>query len=319
MPSMLITNINAGIAGAAVTNIQPPAGQAWVIYEVGSEEAFVGAQPDLAYAIADGVLTEAIIVIDPTTEAQKGTRAKEIYVTNANYLAITNTAAGAANVGWTGERVDPNLVITDMVTCPTGGAGLVDVQPPAGEVWRITEIGSELYNGGANHPEVIIGITDGALVASVICREADQRGWFKALDWIIDNNVYLRFTNNAAADVDIAYCGVLIPQASIGSIQDVVGSATLDIQPPAGQEWVITEIAAETWAGVAPNGYPDIDVSLYDGAVLSEVLEAGAGVSLGWNRRLLLHIDNATYLRITEVSTGNNEVGILGYLKRSFS
>ncbi len=323
MPSNLVTNINAAIVAAAVTDIQPPAGQAWVIYEVASEEAggFMNAQPDLSYAIADGILTEAIIVIDPFTAAQKGERAKEIYITPTNYLAITNTGAGNANVGFTGERVDPNTVITDMVTCPTAGLGYVDVQPPAGQTWRITELGSELYNGGQNHPEVTVHITDGTLVASMICQEAQDRGWYKLLDWIIDINVYLRFTNTATAvDVDIAYSGILIPQASIGSIQDVVGSATLDIQPPAGQEWVITEIATEQWAGGgAPNDYPDIDVSLYDGGVEAEILEAGAGVSLAWNRRLLIHIDNATYLRITEVSTNDNEVGILGYLKRSFS
>lgn len=315
MPSMLISNIQAAIGAGAVHNVQPPAGQAWVIYEVSSEEAFVGAQPDLAYAIADGVLTEAIIVLDPTTSPIKGDRAKEIYITNVNYLAIRNTGAAAAEVGWTGERVDPNIVITDMVTCPNGG--VVDIQPPVGQTWRITEFGGELY-GAAFHPEVSVGITDGTLVASIICREVDNRGWNKAFDWIIDNNIYLRITNSAGVDVDIAYSGVRIPQASIGSVQDVVGSANLDIQPPAGQEWVITEIAAETWTGAAPNEYPQIVVSLYDGANLSDILESGVA-SLGWNRKLHIHIDNATYLRITEISTAANEVGLLGYLKRSYS
>lgn len=318
MPSMGISNIEAAVGGAAAYDIQPPAGQAWLIKELGSDAVFVTNQPDLAYGIADGVLTLANIVIDPTTDPQKGDREKEIYITNANYLTVTNTAVGAANVGWTGERVDPNVVITDMVTCPTGGAGLVDIQPPVGQTWRITEIGAELYNGGQSHPEVIIGITDGALVASVILTEAEDRAQYKALDWIIDNTIYLRVTNNGAADVDFAYSGVLTEKTSIGSVQDVVGSATLDIQPPLGQEWVITEIAAETWTAAAPNSVPNILVSLYDGAVLSDVLESVAP-SLAWNRKFHLHIDNATYLRITEISTANNEVGILGYLKRSYS
>ena len=318
MPSMLVSNISAGIAGAAVYNVQPPAGQAWVIYEVSSEEAFVGGQPDLSYGIVDGVLTLAQIVIDPTTEAQKGTRAKEIYITNDNYLEITNESANPAFIGFTGERVDPNIVITDMVTCPTGGAGLVDVQPPAGQTWRICEFGSELYNGGENHPEVTVGVTNGVLLAPIIMEERADRGQFKLYDWIIDNDLYLRFTNSGAADVDIAYIGVLFDKPSIGSIQDVVGSATLDIQPPAGQEWVITEIAVDTWTGVpGAADVPNIIVSLYDGTNLSDILEPLA--SAAWNRRLQIHIDNATYLRITEVSTANNEVALLGYLKRSFS
>lgn len=316
MPSNLVSNISAAINAAAAYDVQPPAGQGWVIYEVSSEEAFVATIPDLAYGIADGVLTLANIVIDPTTEGQKGARAKEIYLTNANYLTITNTGGNPAFIGWTGERVDPNLIITDMVTCPN--AGNVDVQPPAGQTWRITEIGAELYQGADNHPGVTFGITDGTLVASMIMLELADRGQEKAYDWIIDNNIYLRLTNTAGADCDIAYCGVRIPETSIGSVQDVVGSATLDIQPPAGEEWVITEFAAETWTGVpGAADVPDITVSLYDGTNLSDILEPLA--SAAWYRKLHIHIDNATYLRITETSTGNNEVGILGYLKRSFS
>lgn len=318
MPSMLIGNISAAVAGAAVQNVQPPAGEAWVIYEVGSDTPFVGNQPDLSYGIVDGVLTLADIVQDPTDAPDKGTRPKEIYITNGNYLEITNTAAGNANVGWTGERVDPNKVITDMVTCPTAGLGYVDIQPPVGQTWRITEFGAELYDAATDHPEVSVGITDGALAASIILQEDCDRAQNKALDWIIDNTIYLRVTNSAAADVDVCYSGILIPEASIGSVQDVVGSAVLDIQPPAGQEWVITEIAVQTWTGVpGAADVGDISVSLYDGAVLSELLEPLA--SLAWNRKLHIHIDNANYLRITEISTANNEVGILGYLKRSFS
>jgi len=82
---------------------------------------------------------------------------------------------------------------------------------------------------------------------------------------------------------------------------------------------VITDLAAESWAGVAPNGYPDIDVAIRVGANNSDVLEAGAGASLLWNEEMELYIDTLHYLRITEVSTANNEVGISGYLKRSWS
>lgn len=316
MPSMLIGNISAAVAGAGTQDVQPPAGQAWVIYEVSSDTPFVGNQPDLSYGIVDGALTLADIVQDPADAPDKGTRPKEIYITNGNFLEITNTAVGNANVGWTGERVDPNKVITDMVTVPNAGA--VNIQPPAGQTWRITEFGAELYDAGTDHPECTVGITDGTLIASVILEERCDRGQNKALDWIIDNNIYLIVTNSGGADNDICYSGVLIPEASIGSVQDVVGSATLDIQPPASEEWVITEIAVQTWTGVpGAADVGNVTVSMWDGAALSDILEPLA--SLAWNRKLHIHIDNANYLRITEVSTANNEVGLLGYLKRSFS
>lgn len=315
---MLVSDVGAEIAADAAVDVQPPAGEAWVIYEVGSEEAFNNAIPDLDYGVQDDTLTLSLIVMDPNTAEQKGDRPKEIYITNTNYLTITNRAGAAAFPSWTGERVNVNNVITGMVTVPN--AGTVDIQPPAGETWRITEIGAELYNGGNNHPEFTVGITDDTLEASIIIRETDDRGQDKVLDWIITNALFLRLTSTtgAAVDCDMCYCGVLFDKASIGSIQDVAGSATLDIRPPATEEWVITEFAAEQWAGAAPAGYPDIGVGLYDGTNLSDVLEPGVA-SLAWNRKFYLHIDNATYLRITENSTNPNEVGLLGYLKREYS
>ena len=322
MPSMLVSNISIQIAGAAALDLQPAAGQAWVLREFASDVVHVGFQPDIAVGILDApvVHTVANIIQDPTDRADKGGRPKEIYITNANHAQITNTGANAY-IGYTGERVDPNKVITDMDTCPTAGLGYVDIIPPAGETWRITEFGADTYDAGTDNPEVTVGIINaaGTLVASAIILEAADRGQNKALDWIIDSNIYLRVTNTtAAADVDIAWCGVRIAEASIGSVQDVVGSAVLDIQPPAGQEWVITEIAAQTWTGVpGPADVPNITVSLYDATNLSDILEPVA--SQAWNRKLHIHIDNDTYLRITEESTANNEVGILGYLKRSYS
>lgn len=321
MPSMLVSNVSVQVLAAANLDLQPPAGQGWVLREFSSDVPFVGDQADLAVGIIDApvVHTLANIIQDPTDRADKGLRPKEIYITNGNHVQFTNTGANAY-IGYTGERVDPNMIITDIVTCPTGGLGYVDIQPPAGETWRITEFGAELYDAGTDNPEVTVAITNGTIFDAVILQELCDRAQVKALDWIIDNNIYLRVTNTAAAaDVDVAFCGVLFPFASIGSIQEVAGSATLDIQPPAGQQWLVTEIGAEEWTGVpGAADVPNITVSLYDGTNLSDILEFGAP-SLAWNRKLNIQIDNDTYLRITEVSTNVNEVGILGYLERSYS
>lgn len=313
MPSNIVSDVVTLGAGATI-NLHPPPGEAWAIYEFGSSVLIPGV-PDISYGIIDGIHTRANIVIDPAVAIQKSARQKEIYLTNSNYLQITNNSAGAADVGWSGERVNANIVITDMVTVPNGGS--VNIQPPDGETWRITEIGSELY-GVANHPEVSIGITDGILVASMILREQDNRAQEKALDWIIDNALYLRLTNTAAADCDVAYCGVRVPYSSIGSVQNVPGAATLDIQPSATEEWVVTEFAAQRWSGFAPNGTPDISVSLYDAIDQALIMAAGI-VTVCWNRRTLLHIHNSAYVRIQENSGVANEVGVLGYLKRTFS
>ena len=316
MPTTLITNMEAAVAGGGTVDVRPGVGVEWLITDVGNDPAFVGAAPEVMVSLRDGVLADAIIWNDPTvTPNRRAQRQLKLYVTNANWCRLTNTAAGNGNVSYFGEIVRAGLTRADLVTIVAGAT--IEIQPPAGEVWEISEIGASVWT--AAYPDINVIVTDGTLVASLILDSTMARGWDKQLSLIIDNTVYLAITDTSGGGNVVGYSGRLIPQACISSIQDVAGSATLDIIPTANQEWTISEISAETWAGVAPNGYPDIEVALMVGANLSEVLEAGAGVSLRWNTAMALHIDTTHYLRITEISTGNNEVGILGFLKRSWS
>lgn len=320
MPSMLVSNMQAAVAGAGNVDVQPAAGQAYLIREVGSDVVFVTNVPDIQTSIRDAVLADAIVQVDPTTDPGKRTRPLELYITNGNYLRITNTAVGAANLSWFGERVDPNMVITDIQAI--GAGATVNIQPPAGQTWRLTEIGSDSWTGAGDiNPNLTIGITDGTLVASILLQPTMLRGQDKRLDLIINNTLYLAVTDTGAAGCVVGYSGIIVPLTSIGSIQDVAGAAVLDILPPATAEWVLTEFAAEQWGGAgAPNDYPDISVSMIVGANLSEVLEAGSvATSLGWNRELKLHIDNTHYVRITNVNVAANEVGVLGFLRRQYS
>lgn len=310
----VITNLTAELAGAATENIVPPAGEAYCIVEVGSDEAFVGAVPDVEVSIGDGVLANCIVIIDPTTAVQKGARAKEIYITPTDYLVIDNTAAANAYIAFFGYQVNANNVRTDMYTAPA--AGTVDVRPPAGEVWRVTEVGGETM-GAANHPNVTIFLTDDVLVASALCDQTHGMKWAKNLNWIIDHDTFLRVDSIAAADCDMAFSAIRIPQAAFCGVTDVVGSATLDIQPAAGVEVMITEISAETWVGIAPAGSPDLTAGLYDGVGLAFVMEAADSLLTG--RKMDLPITNANYLRITETSTANNEIGYTGYVIREFN
>lgn len=316
MPSMLVSNMQAAVAGAGTVDVTPPAGQAYLIKDIGSDVVFVTNVPDIQVAIRDAVLADAIIQIDPTTDPGKRTRQLELYITNANYMRITNTAAGAANVSWYGERVDPNIVMSDLQT--VGAGATINIQPPAGQTWRLTEVGASVFTGAGDiNPDVSIGITDGTLVASLILDPTMVRGQDKSLDWYINNTDYLIVTDTGAAGLVFGFSAIRVPETAISSIQDVAGSGTLDIQPPATQEWCVTEISGETWVGVAPDGYPNITVSMIVGANLSDILEPLP--SLRWNSKMELLIDNTHYLRITEGSAANNEVGILGYLKREYS
>jgi len=317
MPSNFIGDIQVGVVGAATFDIQPPPGQAYKITEISSDVAFVGDVPDVSVALNDGVHAAAVIIIDPTTAVQKGARAKEIIISNANYLTVTNTAAGAANIGWCGIRVNVNNVRTDVVTVPN--AADYDIRPPLGEVWRITEIGAETM-GANNRPDMTFFITDGVLVASAIMDETHNLKQDKLLDWYVGNGIWVRATDLSGADNDLGFCAERVAVEHFADVQDVAGSGTMDIQPAAGQQVIITEISAETWAGIAPVGSPDITVSFFDGANLSDIMEPGSvSDSLSSTRTIALMIDNAHYLRITEISTANNEVGYLGYVFREFT
>lgn len=308
--------MQAAVAGAGNVDVTPPAGQAYLIKDIGSDVVFVTSVPDIQVAIRDAVLADAIIQVDPTTDPGKRTRQLELYISPANFMRITNTAVGAANLSWYGERVDPNIVRSDLLTIAAGLT--VDIQPPPGETWRVTEIGASTFTvAGDINPDVSVGVTDGTLVASLILDPTMVRGQDKPLDLYINSTDYLIVTDTSGAGIVVGFSAVRVQETAISSIQDVAGSGTLDIRPPATQEWCITEIAAETWVGIAPDGYPQITVSMIVGANLSDILEPLPSVR--WNSKMELLIDYTHYLRIVEGSAGNNEVGILGYLKREFS
>lgn len=325
--SMLIGACQAAVGAAAQYDVVPPVGQAWCVVDVGSDQPPTGVitTPNLQLEICDGAHNDAILVLDPNTAlmpaSDKGIRKKEIYITNTDYLGIVNTAAGAAIVSWTGYRVSPNIVITDMYTVPA--SALLDVTPPAGQTWRITELAVQAYSA-TFHGDVTVRLSDGVALVSQLLITTMTRGWDKLLNWYIDDGLYLTFLDTSTANNDIAVVGTLEAKTVVGAVNDVAGGANWDVVPPAGQEWVVTEVSAETWAGAGGIlNVPDVIVGFYDGASFSTVLDdGGAGgnpVSERWNSEMELFIDNAFYLRFTNGAVGNNEIGYCGYLRRQYA
>ncbi len=316
MPSFLSTNISAAVGGAAAIDIQPAAGNAYLIKDFFADAVFVGGVPDLQVSIRDAVLADCIVILDPTTAVQK-LRQKELYITNGNYLRMTNTAVGAQNLGWTGHQVPVGIVRTDIYTAPNGG--FVDIRPPLGEVWKVTEIGCEVMNA-SDHPDLSLFITDGVLVASMLADGTRNLVWEKGWNLYLTHDLWLRAEPIAAADRDVAISAILVSVVPFGAIQDLGAAANLDIQPAAGEEAVVTQTSAETWAGVAPAGSPDNFCALYNGAVLSDIMEDGTVAdSLIHNRKHEIEIDNDVYIRITEGSGANNEVSYSGFMRRYYN
>lgn len=321
MPSNLITNMTAGVGAGAFVDIIPPAGQAYKITDVGSQHAFVGNVPDVMVSLRDAVLADAIIWNDPTVDPGRRTRQLRLYVTMDNYCRLTNTGAAGGNISWYGFRVNANNVIVDLVSIGAGAE--VNIIPPAGQNWCITEWGASKWSlAGDLNADIQVRITDGTLVATAIVQPTMVRAQDKAVEWYINSNCYLRVFDDSAGGIIFGYSGLLTGKTIISGVSDIGIGGTLNILPPAGQEWVITEFAGETWAGGgAPNNYPDLQVSMVVGANLSEVLEAGSvSADLRWNTSLMeLHIDQAHSLRVTNINAAANECGYLGYLLRTYS
>jgi len=78
---------------------------------------------------------------------------------------------------------------------------------------------------------------------------------------------------------------------------------TLDIRPPVDQDWRVTEVGSDQWAGVLPNAIPLLNVSLFDGTIQGEFLRS---VDLrGWYRKQNLAVSRDNYIRLTNMALVN--------------
>jgi len=313
--SNVISNISVNVG--APFDIRPPAGEEWLIKDFGSSNAPVTGVPDISVAFNDATPTPCQTLIDPTTDPGKRLRQYNYYLTNAIFLTVTNTGAATPEISWLGEKVRAGLTVSAIAAI--GAGGTIDIRPLAGITWNITEYGSDVWTAGPAdvNPDVSIAITDGTLILSLIIDPTMARGQDKEIDWYISNAFYLQVTDTGGGGQNFAYCGRLVPETCISFVSDVAGSGIYDIRPANDAEWLITEFSAETWLGAAPAGYPDMTVSVMVGASLSNLL-TNAG-ELRWDQKFHLNIDRTHWMRITETSTANNEIGFLGILKRIYN
>jgi hypothetical protein len=318
MPTMQVAGVLAAVGGGANMDIQPAVGHAYCITELFSNQVFVGGVPDIQAAFRNAVLADCIVILDPTTEVQKQHRPKELYITNVIYLRVTNTAVGAAVIGWTGHRVRPDIVMTSMFTAPNGGT--VDLQPTAAQgVWRCTEIGCEVMNA-TNEPDLTIALIDGVTLTAQIADGARDAVWDKLLNWYISNAIYLRFAPIAGADRDVCISAVRVAKELYGAAFAVGAGATVAIQPAAGVDAVVTEVAGSVWAGVAPAGNPDATFQITDGVTPSTIIEAGSVAdSLIRNRHMEIEINNAAYMQVVDTGGAGANVAYSGYVTRRWN
>lgn len=326
--SNVISNIIPNVGALAVEDVIPPPGVGWLVTDFSNDHPFIGTIlcPDLEVSLTDGLGTAGIVLLDPALDLTgRRTRQLKLYVTNALYFTITNTSAIGANLGYFGERVPAGNIRSGHFTVGVGAQ--VAFGAPPNETWCITEYGASAWTvlpALDINPNCDLGLTTaaGGLVDNRITQSLQARAQDKQPNIIIDELLLL--TVFSTPGIEFYFSAIRIPEGSIGSIADVDGTGGVnfvDIRPPDGEEWVITEIGAELWAGAGfPADLPDVIVALRTDAGPDEstIMEDGALLSARWNTDAILKINHNIYLRITDNSGAFNEVCVSGYLQRVY-
>jgi hypothetical protein len=283
------------------------------------------AVPNLTAGLFDGVNGPALFRF--SSAAAPHTRGwanpPEWHINNTNYLRITNPEAGGLNVAISilmsshfGANAN-SRVISDLAVLGAGAAQAV--RPPIGQDWKITDIGSTRWVGAqpAGIPNVAIDITDGVNAAQV-ADGANARGWDRPFEIYINNNAWMTLTNPVGAGATVGWSGVIIAdygtngQTHVISDTAILGAGGVQVvQPPATEEWVITEIGCSVWLGAAPAALPDVLVQISDGTIAG-IAQNNANVR-GWNGRMRYVLTNTNFMTLTDSGGAGCNVGWSGF------
>ena len=324
MPTMTRSDVQLVGAGGNL-DVLPGVGFDFEVTEIGSS-VWVGVPPNsvpqVDVGLFDGVIGPAFFL--QSTDIRGWSRRQGFNLNSLNYLRLTNPAGAGANVSYTGRVIRaygaaPSAVISDLQTIGIGAN--MDIIPPAGSEYKITDIGASIWIGGApaNLPDCTVSIFDGVNAANFMTG-ANVRGWDKPLELYYNTANYIRITNTNAAPNVLAISGVITrlfgaaPTMVRSDVQVVPVAGVVDFIPPLGEEWRVTDIASDTWVGVAPAALPNVAVSIFDGAIGSNVLIATD--NKGWINPIEILIDTTHYLRITAAAAV--VVGISAVVSRTY-
>ena len=306
------------VVGAGLTtDIQPPADEVQEVTILGSS-VWIGVAPNSKPNMNVGLFDTAIgpSLFLRGADIRGWNRTQHLIIDNTNYLRLTNAAGAGANLSWGAKvirRGGATIVRSDLQTV---GAGLTySLQPVVGEDIVVRDFCSDQWVGAApaGLPNLNIDLDNGTLTARMM-QSSDTAQWEPEMELYITNANYITITNAAGVQAVIGFSAEVIREygAGISVVQsDVVAclaGASVDFQPPAGEEWEVTMIGGVTWAGAPPLAFPNITAHLFDGTNASMIMDQNNWILHGSKPSII--IDNNNYLRITDTSAAGMNVAI---------
>jgi len=169
-------------------------------------------------------------------------------------------------------------------------------------------------------PRMHVGLTDGTNTANFLLSTMIA-GWTGPKRLCINPAIYLRLANPAAGgNQNLGYKGLITklgggPSNVISNVIPLAGAGlgidTVLIRPPIGEAFRIDALGSDTWVGGAGVSLPNILVEIGNGTIWANVMN-GLNTQLWFADNLKLFINNAIYLRITNLAVGAAVVGWSG-------
>jgi hypothetical protein len=228
-------------------------------------------------------------------------------VENAD-AAIVSVGISAKIVGTYGPG-QASGVVSGIAT----GAVAVPIQPPVGEDWLVTHVGSSVWAGASPNqiPNTHVDITQGANLATIANDTIASRGWGEPMNLHLNNTAFATLT--PAGAMTVCWSAKKTKKYGPNGTSDVISATsitpvatTVDYQPPVGEEWLITNIGCNA---AFTAGVPTVLVNLIDAAGNITIAQISTA-NKGWFNEMAILLNNTNWLRLTAVAA--DIVGISG-------
>lgn len=325
-----VNTILQNILAGASYDVIPPVGEDWEVVDLASS-AMVGVPPAGVPNVTAGIFSAVAVnglfrnssAANPHVRGWMGP--PSWFINNSNWLRVTNPEAGPLDIGIViarskthGSLIQSGVISGNATLIATG---VQIIRPPLGQDWCITDVGSSRWLGAqpAGLPNVEVWLTDG-VNAALIQAGPETRGWNRRLKLHINNACWLELTNPAGAGATVSWSGFISKTYSPNIVYSSVISQVLllggggigVIQPPAGENWLITDIGCSVWtAGFPPANLPSILVSLADGVIAPPIAQDAAD-NKGWLEDMNYYLLNTTWMTLTDAGAGSN-VAVSGF------